>query len=1158
MDFRVSRDARDEYRFDEKLFSVRGDAVFADPLAARRFAQRMVAAGGSRPDRPVQAGDIDAMGLIHEIQHLAIANSAARLGDRPFAEILESLATRLEAGRLDATLGLFEDTFPAGPVYGGALTPDEYLDGTTDGSPNREVSLEELLLLWVANQNPAFMGYQELFDDRPLETASDYEEVVEGLRLAFARRAEATPGGEDLVERLLTPARLAPGSLVGQVRWMRDNWPDVVGPDLLARLTLTLDVLQEEEEAARRRWFRGVGDGGGAGHGGGAAATFGGFAGTADEPERFSRDRDWMPEVVLMAKSTYVWLDQLSRRYGQPIWTLDGIPDEELSRLREAGITGLWLIGLWERSHASQRIKQLRGNSEAVASAYSLMDYRIADDIGGEAAFMNLRDRAWAHGIRLASDMVPNHMGIDSRWVVEHPDWFVQRPNPPFPAYSFNGPNLSRDERVGIYIDDHYYDDSDAAVVFRRVDRWSGQERFIYHGNDGTSFPWNDTAQLDYLKDNVREAVIQTILAVARRFPIIRFDAAMTLAKRHVQRLWYPLPGQGGAIPSRAESAMSQDEFDALLPNEFWREVVDRVATEAPDTLLLAEAFWMMEGYFVRTLGMHRVYNSAFMHMLRDERNAEYHTVIRETLAFDPEILKRYVNFMNNPDERTAIDQFGDGDKYFGVATLLATLPGLPMIGHGQIEGFREKYGMEFRRATLDEMPNEGLMARHEGEIFPLLRQRWRFADARDFRLYDFETGDGSPDENVFAYSNGTWDSRSLIVYNNRYAETRGWVRGCADALGIGDDGAGWLILRDARSGLEYLRNGHDLHARGLEMELRGYQCHAFLSFEAIADGPDREWARLAWRLGLKGVPNAHGALREQRLEPVADAVTAFMAAGDVRRVAGAALARDPAAGDAAVRAGAEAERATLGEVAAAAGAEAEAGAVADELEERLLTIVRSVRAGRTPGAADPDARALAEWLGPRRERWSVLHGWVQGAALVRLAGAAAGGRAGLGSFDGWGVDRALGSAMQGIGLEQPVTWRSVELVRALLAVTPGALRKAAGIESGAPETWFDEPAVRAAAGWNSHAGVAWVNREAYLELLDALAARDSVADSSGSFAARDELATAIETSGYRVTPDPTAMRDDGEPSAEREPATEAVPEAVPDALEREEPARQS
>ena len=139
-----------------------------DPLAARRFAQRMVAAGGSRPDRPVQAGDIDAMGLIHEIQHLAIAHSAARAGDRPFAEILQSLAAELGPDRLDATLAFFEDAFPAAAVYGGALRPDEYLDGTTDGSSNREVALEELLLLWVANQNPAFMGYQELFDDGPL------------------------------------------------------------------------------------------------------------------------------------------------------------------------------------------------------------------------------------------------------------------------------------------------------------------------------------------------------------------------------------------------------------------------------------------------------------------------------------------------------------------------------------------------------------------------------------------------------------------------------------------------------------------------------------------------------------------------------------------------------------------------------------------------------------------------------------------------------------------------------------------------------------------------------------------------------------------------------------------------------------------------------
>jgi len=183
---------------------------------------------------------------------------------------------------------------------------------------------------------------------------------------------------------------------------------------------------------------------------------------------------------------------------------------------------------LWERSPASMRIKQKMGNPDAVASAYSLMDYQIAGLLGGWQALDNLRLRAWNRGIRLSADMVPNHMGIDSTWVMEHPDWFLSLAYPPFPNYTFNGENLSSRDQVGIYLEDHYYEKSDAAVVFKRVEHGSGRVQYIYHGNDGTSMPWNDTAQLDYLKSEVREAVIQTILHVARNFPIIRFDAAMT------------------------------------------------------------------------------------------------------------------------------------------------------------------------------------------------------------------------------------------------------------------------------------------------------------------------------------------------------------------------------------------------------------------------------------------------------------------------------------------------------------------------------------------------------------------------------------------------------------------------------------------------------
>ena len=196
-----------------------------------------------------------------------------------------------------------------------------------------------------------------------------------------------------------------------------------------------------------------------------------------------------MPRLVLLAKSTYVWLDQLSRRYRRDIRTLDAIPDEELARLAEEGITGLWLIGLWERSRASARIKQLRGQPDAVASAYSLDDYVIAADLGGSAALEQLRARAGRYGIRLASDMVPNHMGIDSRWVIEHPEWFLSLAEPPFPAYTFNGPDLSDDERVGIRIEDHYYDASDAAVVFERTDRATGGVQLRLPRQRRDSFP---------------------------------------------------------------------------------------------------------------------------------------------------------------------------------------------------------------------------------------------------------------------------------------------------------------------------------------------------------------------------------------------------------------------------------------------------------------------------------------------------------------------------------------------------------------------------------------------------------------------------------------------------------------------------------------------
>jgi len=563
------------------------------------------------------------------------------------------------------------------------------------------------------------------------------------------------------------------------------------------------------------------------------------------EPEvNYTQDRDWMPEVVILAKAIYVWLDQLTRSYGYPIQQLNQIPDAELDALRGRGITGLWMIGLWERSPASKAIKahgRHPDDVEIAASAYSLKDYTVAEALGGERALEELRQRAKIRGIRLCGDVVPNHTGLDSRWMHEHPEWFLQAARPPYKNYRFTGPDLG-DAQIGIRLEDGYADRSDAAVVFEYRNKTTNQIRYIYHGNDGTSTPWNDTAQIDILNPEAREALLQTIVDVAKQFPILRFDAAMTLAKRHVRRLWHPRIGDAGGVPSRGEHPMSDARFEQLLPREFWRDVVDRIATEAPDTLLLAEAFWMMEGYFVRTLGMHRVYNSAFMHMLKQEDNGGYRAFLKEILAHAPETLGRFVHFMNNPDEEPAAEQFGTFEKYFGVCTLVATLPGLPLFGHGQFEGFREKYGMEYLKARREEPIDQGLLKEHERVIFPLLRERARFAGVANFRLYDFIREDGSVDPDVYAFTQRDGATRSVIFYRNSprpavfgtihqsapflrdgrlHSETIG------EALAVSGDAT--ITFRDPLRGVCLATSGNELRFAGFPVALGPYETLVFL-----------------------------------------------------------------------------------------------------------------------------------------------------------------------------------------------------------------------------------------------------------------------------------------------------------------------------------------
>ena len=270
----------------------------------------------------------------------------------------------------------FVDLFPPAGLLSGDSTAAVWLH---ERDNRRRVALREMLLLHVAAENPATVSFRSVFDDQELMRSSSYKVIAVTTHAALAGSPFVKPLGCSLGEALWAPLQAAPDSLADQVRFVRDTWSAVLPPELLAELATALDILLEEER--ERGWGGGQGpppvlefrrDGQRSGPGRGDS-IFGGF--DYPEYERFSQDAGWMSNVVMMAKMVYVWLDQLSRSHAFTISRLDQIPDAELDRLAAWGFTGLWLIGLWERSPASQRIKQICGNPEAIASAYSLYDY---------------------------------------------------------------------------------------------------------------------------------------------------------------------------------------------------------------------------------------------------------------------------------------------------------------------------------------------------------------------------------------------------------------------------------------------------------------------------------------------------------------------------------------------------------------------------------------------------------------------------------------------------------------------------------------------------------------------------------------------------------------------------------------------------------------
>ena len=186
--------------------------------------------------------------------------------------------------------------------------PDAVREGVR-GRTGRGDLLESLRPARRRGENPARTPIHPLVDPGPVAKAKAYDRVTKRIESLFGD-AEAPDGAANRsLELLRAPARHSPtrspassatpasagaGSSAG-ARRARGGSTSPIG-------VLRRGGARPPPAVRRRR------------RGPGGRRRRPSFAGAEVEPERFSTDRDWMPRLVLLAKSTYVWLDQLSKR----------------------------------------------------------------------------------------------------------------------------------------------------------------------------------------------------------------------------------------------------------------------------------------------------------------------------------------------------------------------------------------------------------------------------------------------------------------------------------------------------------------------------------------------------------------------------------------------------------------------------------------------------------------------------------------------------------------------------------------------------------------------------------------------------------------------------------------------------------------------------
>jgi hypothetical protein len=484
--------------------------------------------------------------------------------------------------------------------------------------------------------------------------------------------------------------------------------------------------------------------------------------------------KSWPAYPVIYEINTWVWLQELSRKYQSPV-TLAGVPKEEWDAIAELAVDAVWLMGVWERSLAGIIIaNENKGLLEDfrralpdyppednVGSPYCVRQYVVDHHLGGPEGLAVARRELARRGLKLVLDFVPNHVAPDHPWVSRHPEYFVL------------GDTDEAQSDPASFV-------ATAGKVFAR-----GRDPF---------FPaWPDVLQLNGFQPGLRQAVIETLADIAGQCDGVRCDMAMLLINSIFERTWGNRAGNRPAA-------------------EYWVEVIAAIKRTHPDFLFMAEAYWDME-WELQQQGFDYCYDKRLYDRLEHDSAESVRLHLCADLAFQGKL----VRFIENHDEPRALAAFSPR-KARAAAVTTALIPGAKLFHEGQFEGRKVRLPVFLGRRPVEEVDHD-LQAFYRTLLKAacseeMRRGRWQLCERTGWP-------DNASCRNLVAWCWRSADDYHLIVVNLSDSAAQGLVLLPWDEL----KGRTWRMT-DLFSQKEYERSGDELCGQGLYVDLPPWGYH--------------------------------------------------------------------------------------------------------------------------------------------------------------------------------------------------------------------------------------------------------------------------------------------------------------------------------------------